>query len=98
MYQQIPRQHSYVFAPRVFAPNFLLLLRREVVLDVEVRADLLRRLSLDHVSHGLAGQIQQCFDVQVVSSLSDAFRFRSAELCKSCRAAGTLSSGRAEQG
>ena len=39
---------------------------RKVVLDVKVRPDLLRRLALDHVRYGLARQIQQCFDVQVI--------------------------------
>ena len=39
---------------------------REVILDIEVRTNFLGRLPLDHVSHGLAGQVKQRFDVQVV--------------------------------
>ena len=45
---------------------------RKVVLDVEVRPDLLRRLALDHVGDRLACQVQQRLDVQVVRSLRGA--------------------------
>lgn len=49
--------------PLVLAADLVFLLGREVVLDVEGLADLLRRLSLDHVGHGLAADVQQRLDV-----------------------------------
>ena len=39
--------------------NLFFLLGSEVVLDVEGLPDLLWGLALDHVGHGLAGDIQQ---------------------------------------
>ena len=41
-------------------------LRSKVVLNVERLADLLRGLAADHVRHGLAGDVQESLDVQVV--------------------------------
>ena len=55
-----------VLAPLVLLPNAVLLLRGEVVLDVEVLPDLLRSLPPDHVAHRLAGDIQEALDIQVV--------------------------------
>ena len=57
---------SSLLAPRILALHLLLLLRREVVLDVEPNANLLGRLALDLVRNGLAGQVKQGLDVQVV--------------------------------
>ena len=57
---------SSLLAPGILALHLLLLLRREVVLDVEPNANLLGRLALDLVSHRLAGQVKQRLDVQVV--------------------------------
>lgn len=54
--------------PLVLPPNFLLLLRCEVVDDVEGLADLLRSLALDHVGDRLTGQVEEPLDLQVVRS------------------------------
>ena len=43
--------------------NLLLFAGSEVVLNVEGLPDLLGCLSLDHVGHGLAGDIQQTLDI-----------------------------------
>merc|ERR1712129_583449 len=59
-------QSSSLLAPGILALHLLLLLRREVVLDVEPNADLLGRLALDLVRDGLACQVKQRLDVQVV--------------------------------
>ena len=58
-----------LFAPLVLLADGLLFLGCEVVLDVECLADLLWCLSLDHVGNSLACNIQQRFDIEVVSSL-----------------------------
>lgn len=58
-----------VLSPLVLAANLLLLLGREVVLDVERLADLVGRLTLDHVGDGLAANIKKGFDVEIVGSL-----------------------------
>ncbi|GER40845.1 ABC superfamily ATP binding cassette transporter, partial [Striga asiatica] len=50
--------------PLVLSPDFLFLLRREIILDVERLANLLRCLSFDHVSNSLTGQVQKTLDVQ----------------------------------
>ena len=51
---------------RVLLLDLLLLLRGEVVLDIERLPDLLRRLPLNHVGHRLAGDVQESLDVQVI--------------------------------
>lgn len=58
-----------VFGPLVLAANLLLLLGGEVVLDVERLSDLVGRLALDHVGDGLAADVEQRLDVEVVGSL-----------------------------
>lgn len=50
----------------VLATDLVLLLRREVVLDVKRRADLLRRLALNYISDGLAANIEEGLNVEVV--------------------------------
>ena len=60
-----------VLSPLVLAADLLLLLRREIVLDVEGLANLLRRLALDHVGHRLAADIKQSLDVHVVCREDD---------------------------
>ena len=55
-----------LLAPLVLLADLLLLRRREVVLDVERLADLLGGLALDHVGHGLASDVEEALDVQVV--------------------------------
>lgn len=47
----------------------ILLFGGEIVLDVEGLADLLRRLALDHVGDGLATNVQQGLDIEVVGGL-----------------------------
>lgn len=47
-----------LFGPLVLATDLVFLLRCEVVLDVEGLSDFLWRLSLDHVGHGLAADVQ----------------------------------------
>lgn len=58
-----------VFSPLVLAADLLLLLGGEVVLDVERLADLVGRLALDHVRDGLAADIQESLNVEVVGRL-----------------------------
>lgn len=58
-----------VLGPLVLPTNLLLLLGSEVVGDVESLSDLLRGLALDHVGHGLASDIQEGLDVEIVGSL-----------------------------
>lgn len=60
-----------VLSPLVLAADLVLLLRREVILDVEGLADLLWRLALDHVGDGLAADIEKSLDVEVVGSLGN---------------------------
>lgn len=55
-----------LLAPCVLLANLLLLSRCEVILDVERLADLIGRLSLDHVRDRLACDIEQTANVQVV--------------------------------
>ena len=56
-------------SPLVFPANLVFLFEGKVVLDVECPANLLRTLSLYHVRHSLAGQVEQVLYVQIVSSL-----------------------------
>jgi hypothetical protein len=58
-----------VLSPLVLPANLVLLFRGEVVLDIEGLADLLWRLSLDHVCNCLASDIEKGLDVEVVGSL-----------------------------
>jgi len=61
------RFNEYLFKrPLVFLANFFLFLRRKIVLDVERLANFRRRLPFDHIRDGLAAQIEQILDVQVV--------------------------------
>jgi len=55
-----------LLAPLVLLTNLLLLLRCEVVLDVEGLPDLFWGLALDHVGHGLAGEVKEGLDVEIV--------------------------------
>ena len=58
-----------IFGPFSLTTNFLFFFGREVVLDVECLADLVRGLPFDHVGHDFATEVEQTFDVEVVSSL-----------------------------
>merc|ERR1719235_923235 len=57
---------SRILAPLVLLANLCLLFRREIVHDVELLADLLRGLPLDHRRNLRASQIEERLDVQVV--------------------------------
>ena len=59
---------SLLERPLVFLPDFLLLIGREVVLDMEILADLLGGLALDDVRDGLAAEVEEALDVQEVGS------------------------------
>merc|ERR1740130_2143812 len=59
-------RRSSLLAPRILALDLLLLLRREVVLNVEPNANLLGCLALNLVRNGLASQVKQRLDIQVV--------------------------------
>ena len=56
-------EHDSLLSPFVLTSDLLLLLLREIILDVESLSNLLRRLSLDHIGHGLASDIQKSFDI-----------------------------------
>ena len=58
-----------LLGPFILAADLVLLFRCEVVLDVEGLADFLWRLPLDHVGHGLAADIEERLDIQVVGCL-----------------------------
>ena len=60
-----------ILSPLVLTANLLLLLRGEVVGDVECLADLLWRLSLNHVCDGLTSNIQEGLDIKVVGGLDE---------------------------
>jgi len=60
-----------VLSPLVLAADLLLLLRSEVVLDVERLADLLGGLALDHVGDSLAADVKESLDVEVVGCEND---------------------------
>ena len=61
------RLHRCLFkCPLVFLANLVLFLWREIVLDVERLANFRRRLPFDHIRDGLAAQIKQLLDIQVV--------------------------------
>ena len=58
-----------ILSPLVLTSNLLFLLRGEVVGDVEGLSDFLGRLALDHVGDGLATNVEQGLDIQVVGCL-----------------------------
>ena len=66
------RAVNLLLSPLILTTNLILLLGREVVLDIEGFADLFGRLALDHVGDGLAADVKESFDVEVVGSLCKA--------------------------
>lgn len=58
----------------------IFLLGCEIVLDVEGFADLLWRLALDHISDGLATDIEKRLDIEVVGSLVGMSQFVSEQM------------------
>lgn len=63
---------NLLLGPLVFTTDLILLLGREVVLNIEGSADLFWGLALDHVGDGLAADVEKSFDVKVVGSLCRA--------------------------
>lgn len=59
-----------VLSPLVLAADLFLFLGSEVVGDVESLTNLLGRLALDHVGNGLAANVKEGLDVEVVGGLS----------------------------
>jgi len=60
---------NILLSPFVLPADLVFLLRCEIVLDVEGFPDLIGRLALDHIGNGLAANIKECLDIQVVCSL-----------------------------
>lgn len=65
---------SSLESPMVLPPYLFLLFGCEVVLDVESLTDLFCSLSINHICHCLASQIQQSLDVQIVCSLTISYQ------------------------
>lgn len=63
---------NLLLGPLVLTTNLIFLLGREVVLDIEGFTDLFGGLALNHVSDGLAADVEESFDVEVVGSLGRA--------------------------
>ena len=68
-----------ILSPLVLPSNLFLFFGSEVVCDIKGLSDLLGRLALDHVRDGLASNIKQGFDVEVVRRLQKyvSFHFES---------------------
>jgi hypothetical protein len=64
--------HLAVLGPLVLPTDLVFLLGCEVILDIEGLTDLLGRLALDHVGYGLAADIKESLDVEVVGGLVTA--------------------------
>ena len=60
-------------APPKFFVNLVLFVWTEIIVNVESLANVYPGHSLDHLGHGLAGDIQEAFDVQVVSRLRERY-------------------------
>lgn len=58
-----------VLGPLVLTADLLLLLGGEVIGDVEGLADLLWGLPLDHVGDGLASNIKEGLNIEIIGSL-----------------------------
>lgn len=60
-----------ILSPLVFPPDLVLLLGGEIIGDVEGLPDLLWALALDHVRDGLAADVEEGLDVEVVGGEDD---------------------------
>lgn len=60
---------SLLFGPFVLATNLVLLLRREVILDVERFANFLGRFALDHIGDRFASNVEESLYVKIIGSL-----------------------------
>ena len=58
---------SFFFTPFVLFSDLFLLAGGEIILDVECLTDILRSLSLYHVGHSLASDVQQTLNKRVDS-------------------------------
>ena len=68
-------KHLAILSPLVLPSDLLLLLGGEIVGDVESFADLLGGLALDHVCNGLAPNVKEGLDVEVVGGLREDVSF-----------------------
>ena len=64
-----------ILSPLVLTADLLLLLWGEVVGDIEGLSDLFWRLALDHVGDGLATNIEERLNIEVVGSLKQILAF-----------------------
>ena len=64
-------EENSLLSPFILPPDLLLLLGRKVILNVERFTDLLWRLPLDHVRDGLAADVKQGLDVEIVGGQND---------------------------
>jgi hypothetical protein len=60
---------NLLLSPLVLATDLILLLRSEIILNVECLANLLGALAFDHVGNCLATNVEKGLDVKVVGSL-----------------------------
>ena len=61
-----------LFSPLILTTNLILLIRREVVLDVECLADLFWGFALDHICDSLAANVEESLDIEVIGGLKAA--------------------------
>lgn len=59
-------ENLLLLAPLVLFAHLLFLSSCEVILDVECFANFLGNFALDHVGYGLAGDVKETLDVQVI--------------------------------
>lgn len=62
-------KHLAILRPLVLTSDLLLFLGGEIIGDVKSFADLFGGLALDHVCDGLASDVKEGFDVEVVGGL-----------------------------
>jgi hypothetical protein len=62
---------ALLLSPLIFTTDLVLLLRCEVIGNIEGLADLFWRLALDHVCDSLAPNIEKSLDVKIVGSKND---------------------------
>lgn len=60
---------AILLGPLVLPANLVFLFWGEVILNVECFADLLWRLSLDHVGNSFTTDVEESLDIQVIGSL-----------------------------
>lgn len=64
-----------VFRPLILSADLIFFLRSEIVLDIECLSDFFRGFALDHVGNGLASNVKQRFDVEIVGSLAETLAY-----------------------